>query len=85
MAKHNVTAGLKCPPEVEAQVMMANAIPMANAQPMVKMEPNADVPIGLAPLIVNEATADIPGKLPKLSGRRGSAPANKRTHRKTLQ
>ena len=63
MAKQSVMAGLKCPPEVEAQVMMANAIPMANAQPIWKMEPKADAPIGLAPLIVKEVIAAIPGKL----------------------
>lgn len=33
MAKQMVIAGLKCPPEVEAQVIMAKAMPRANAAP----------------------------------------------------
>lgn len=32
MARERVTAGLKWPPEVEAQVMMAKAMPKANAK-----------------------------------------------------
>lgn len=63
MAKQMVMAGLKCPPEVGAQVMIAKAIPMAKAQPMPNTLPNAVTPRGFSRLMVKLATAAIPGKL----------------------
>lgn len=63
MAKQSVIAGLKWPPDVEAQVMMAKAMPMANAQPIWNKEPNAVTPIGLSALSVNVVMAAIPGNL----------------------
>lgn len=62
-------AGLKWPPDVGAQVIMAKAIPTAKAQPIWKREPNAVTPRGLSALIVNEATDAIPGKLEHMSKR----------------
>ena len=44
MAKAIVMAGLKWPPETEAQVMIANAMPMANAQPIWKSVPKTGTP-----------------------------------------
>ena len=72
IAKQSVIAGLKCPPETGAQVMMANAIPIAKAQPIWKMEPKTGTPIppaemglatGLVVARVKDATDAIPGKL----------------------
>lgn len=57
MAKQMVMAGLKCPPDVGAQVMMAKAMPMAKAHPIWKMLPKA----GLAVLRVKEAMLAMPG------------------------
>lgn len=42
MAKHMVMAGLKWPPDVGAQAIMAKAIPMANAKPIWNIEPKLD-------------------------------------------
>lgn len=63
MAKQRVIAGLKCPPEVEALVMMAKAIPRANAQPISKREPKTVTPRGWVALRNKEAVAAMPGKL----------------------
>ena len=63
MAKQKVMAGLKCPPDVGAQVMMAKAIPMAKAQPTWNRLPNAVTPRGFSKLRVKLATEAIPGKL----------------------
>ncbi len=63
MAKQMVIAGLKCPPEVGAQVMMAKAIPMAKAHPIWKSDPNAATPASFSRFRVKEAMAAIPGKL----------------------
>lgn len=63
MAKQRVMAGLKCPPDVGAQVMIANAIPMAKPQPIWNKLPNAVTPRGFSKLRVKEATDEIPGKL----------------------
>ncbi len=63
MAKQIVIAGLKWPPEVEAQVMMAKAMPMAKPQPIWKMLPKAVTPRGEAPLRVKSVMHAIPGKL----------------------
>lgn len=49
--------GLKWPPDVGAQVMIANAIPMAYAQPIAKSDPNW----GSVPFKKNAAVAAIPG------------------------
>lgn len=57
IAKHIVIAGLKCPPDVGAQVMIAKAIPRANAQPTSKKLPYA----GLALFKTIDATAAMPG------------------------
>ncbi len=58
-----VIAGLKCPPDVEAHVMIAKAMPIAKPQPIENILPKAAAPIGLAPFSVNVATAAMPGKL----------------------
>ena len=58
-----VIAGLKWPPDVEAQVMIANAMPIAKPQPIWKMLPKAETPKGLVALRVKDAIAAIPGKL----------------------
>ena len=58
-------AGLKCPPDVEAHVMMAKAIPMAKAQPIGKIPPKAATPMGDSRFRVNVAMAAIPGNLEK--------------------
>jgi hypothetical protein len=54
-----VTAGLKWPPDVEAQVMMANAIPRPKAQPIWKRELKA----GEASFRTNVATDEMPAYL----------------------
>ena len=58
-------AGLKCPPDVEAHVIIAKAIPMAKAQPIGKMPPKAATPMGDSRFRVNVAIAAMPGKLIK--------------------
>ena len=60
IAKQTVIAGLKCPPLVGAQVMMAKAIPIAKAQPIWKMDPKVtgDAPVAFKYV---EATDAIPG------------------------
>ena len=63
MAKHIVMAGLKWPPDVGAQVMIAKAMPMAKAHPIWNNEPNAVTPRGLAPLSVKLVMEAMPGKL----------------------
>ena len=63
MAKHMVMAGLKCPPLVGAQVIMANAMPMAKAQPIWNRDPNAVTPKGFSKLRVKLAMEAMPGKL----------------------
>jgi len=40
-AKQIVIAGLKCPPEVAAQVIIANAMPIAYAHPIWNIDANA--------------------------------------------
>lgn len=63
MAKQMVMAGLKWPPEVGAQVMMAKAIPMVKAHPTWKREPYAVTPTSESRFRVKEAMAAMPGKL----------------------
>jgi len=63
MAKQMLIAGLKCPPDVGAQVMIAKAIPIAKPQPIWNRLPNAATPIGFSRLRVKLATEAIPGKL----------------------
>ena len=58
-------AGLKCPPDVEAQVMIAKAIPMAKAQPIGKIPPKAATPMGDSRFRVKVVIAAMPGKLIK--------------------
>jgi hypothetical protein len=57
MAKQMVIAGLKWPPEVGAQVIIANAMPIANANPIWKRDPKA----GSVLLMKKEAVEAIPG------------------------
>lgn len=63
MAKQMLMAGLKCPPDVGAQVMIAKAIPMAKAQPIWNRLPNTVTPRGFSKFMVKLATEAIPGKL----------------------
>lgn len=49
--------GLKWPPDVEAQVMMAKAMPKAYAKPIWRIEPKA----GSAPFRKKDAVDAIPG------------------------
>lgn len=56
-------AGLKCPPDVEAQVTIAKAIPMAKAQPIGKIPPKAATPMGDSRFRVKVVIAAMPGKL----------------------
>lgn len=53
--------GLKWPPHVGAQAIIANAIPIAKAYPMWKMDPKAVNPIGLAVFNMRAVTEAIPG------------------------
>ena len=57
IAKQIVIAGLKCPPDVGPQTMIAKAIPIAYAQPIWNNEPNT----GSVLLRKNEACEAIPG------------------------
>lgn len=50
-----VIAGLKCPPEVEAQVMMANEIPIAKAHPIWNRLEKAVTPMAFSAFSVNPA------------------------------
>lgn len=56
-----VIAGLKCPPLVDAQVMMAKAMPTAKAQPIWKILPKAVTPTGFSRFNVKEAIEAMPG------------------------
>ena len=60
-------AGLKCPPDVEAQVIIANDMPMAKAHPMGKIPLKAATPMGDSRLSVKVAIAAMPGKLGTLN------------------
>ena len=59
-------AGLKCPPDVLAQVMMAKAIPRPKANPIGNIPPNVLTPSSSPkPFVVDSVkahTAAIPGK-----------------------
>jgi hypothetical protein len=64
MAKQIVIAGLKCPPETGAQVMIAKEMPIAKANPtwsMLLKNGTGSGEVGEA-LTVNCAIAAIPGK-----------------------
>ena len=61
--KQMVMAGLKCPPEMGAQQMMAKAMPMPKAHPIWKTEPKPASASLKTKLAMDEvpATGDVPG------------------------
>lgn len=63
IARQNVTAGLKWPPETGANKMMASVIPTPKARPIWKRDPKAAAPTGVSIFKVKEATDAIPGRL----------------------
>ena len=63
IAKQMVMAGLKWPPDVGAQVIMANIMPKAKAHPIWKKSLKVVTPRGLVALRRKPATEAMPGNL----------------------